>query len=56
MRAVYERYRKAGRRAKKVILDEFGENTGYNRKYAIRLLSGPPPEKRPPRRERLSCS
>jgi hypothetical protein len=43
---------KAGRKAKKVILDEFCENTGYNRKYAIRLLSGSPPEKRPPRRER----
>jgi hypothetical protein len=37
---------KEGRKAKKVILDEFCENTGYDRKYAIRLLSGQPPEKR----------
>jgi transposase InsO family protein len=52
LRAIYERYRKAGRKAKKVILDEFCQNTGYHRKYAIRLLSGPPPEKRQRQRER----
>ncbi len=46
LRAIYERYRRAGRKTKKMILDEFCENTGYHRKYAIRLLSGPPPEKR----------
>ncbi len=33
-RAVYERYRKAGREAKQVMLNEFCLNTGYNRKYA----------------------
>jgi len=57
LRAMYERYRKAGRKVKKVILDEFCENTQYHRKYAIRLLSGPPPEKRrrrPVRRRGLS--
>jgi len=57
LRAIYERYRKAGRKVKKVILDEFCENTKYHRKYAIRLLSGPPPEKRrrrPVRRRGLS--
>jgi len=42
LRAIYGRYQKASRKAKKVILDEFCENTGYHRKYAIRLLSGPP--------------
>jgi hypothetical protein len=42
-RAVYERYRKAGREAKQVTLNEFRLNSGYNRKYAIRLLNGPPP-------------
>ena len=42
-RAIYERYRKAERRLKQVILDEFCRNTGYNRNYAIRLLNGPPP-------------
>jgi len=41
-RAIYERYRKAGRRTKHMILDEFCQNTRYHRKYAIRLLSGPP--------------
>ncbi len=52
LRAIYERYRKAGRKAKKVILNEFCANTGYHRKYAIRLLNGPRPEKRRSRRER----
>ena len=47
LRAIYERYQKAERKSKKVILNEFCANTGYNRKYAIRLLSGPAPEKRP---------
>ena len=50
LRAIYERYRRAGRKAKKVILDEFCSNTGCHRKYAIRLLNGPPPEKRRRRR------
>lgn len=42
-RAVYGRYRQADRKAKRVILNEFCANTRYNRKYAIRLLNGPPP-------------
>ncbi len=50
LRAIYERYRKAGRRSKQVILNEFCLNTGYNRKYAICLLNGPPPGKQPTRR------
>lgn len=45
LQAIYERYRKAGRKGKQVILDEFCANTGYHRKYAIRLLNGPRPEK-----------
>jgi hypothetical protein len=52
LRAIYDRYRKAGRKAKKVILSEFCANTGYHRKYAIRLLNGPRPEKRRTERER----
>jgi len=52
LRAIYERYGKAGRKAKKVILNEFCANTGYHRKYAIRLLNGARPEKRRARRER----
>jgi hypothetical protein len=34
------------------MLDEFCSNTGYNRKYAIRLMNGPEPEKSPPARRR----
>ena len=52
LRAIYERYRSAGRKGKHVILSEFCANTGYHRKYAIRLLNGPRPEKRRARRER----
>jgi ribosomal protein L37E len=44
-RAIYERYRKAGREAKQAMLNEFCTNTGYHRKYAIRLLNGAPPGK-----------
>ena len=50
LRAIYSRYRAAGRKAKKVILNEFCANTDYNWKYAIRLLNGPRPEKHPPPR------
>ena len=42
-KAIYERYRKARRKLKHRILDEFCLNTGYHRKYAIRLLNGPRP-------------
>ncbi len=52
LRAIYERYRAAGRKAKQLILTEFCANTGYHRKYAIRLLNGPRPEKRRVRRKR----
>jgi hypothetical protein len=31
LRAIYERYRKAGRRSKQVILNEFCLNAGYHR-------------------------
>jgi hypothetical protein len=46
LRAIYERYRQAGRKVQKAILNEFCANTGYHRKYAIRLLNGPLPGKR----------
>jgi len=42
---MYERYHRAERKARAVLLDEFCVTTGYNRKYAIRLLNGPRPEK-----------
>jgi hypothetical protein len=35
------RYRKAGKARKSAILDEFGQNTGYNRRYALTLLRHP---------------
>jgi hypothetical protein len=47
-RAIYERYHQASRKLKHAIWNEFCLNTGYHRKYAIRLLNGPPPGKQPP--------
>jgi hypothetical protein len=38
---VAPRYREAGHRRRSTILDEFVAATGYARKYAIRLLTGP---------------
>jgi integrase-like protein len=43
-RAIAERYRRAGKREKGRILDEFTAATGYHRKYALGLLLRPPPE------------
>jgi hypothetical protein len=51
-RAIYGRYQQADRQAKRVMLNEFCLTTGYHRKYAIRILNGPPPGKRLARRER----
>jgi len=50
LREIHPRYRKAGRLEKGRMLDEFCKVTGYHRKYAVRVLNGPPPEKRPRRR------
>lgn len=36
---IFDRYRKASRKDKKIILNEFSTVCGYNRKYAIRLLN-----------------
>lgn len=44
-KAIYTRYRKASKDTRKQILDEFCQVCGYNRKYAIRLLNGLPPQK-----------
>src|ERR1035438_532053 len=49
---IHRRYGKAEGKAKSVMLDEFCLNTGYHRKYAIRLLNGPPPGKREEARPR----
>lgn len=51
-RVMYERYHQAERKARGALLDELCLTTGYNRKYAIRLLNGPRPEKERVRRPR----
>jgi hypothetical protein len=52
LQRIYQRYRRAASSKKRHILDEFCANCGYHRKYAIRLLNGPPPEAKPVRRAR----
>lgn len=44
-KAIYLRYRQADKVTRQQILNEFCQVCGYNRKYAIRLLNGLPPEK-----------
>src|ERR1039458_10822316 len=51
-RVIHGFYSKAEGKAKGGMLDEFCLNTGYHRKYAIRLLNGPPPGKREEARPR----
>ena len=52
-RAIYGRYQEGDRRARQAILNEFCLNTGYHRKYAIRLLNRANPGPRAnPRRVR----
>ena len=45
VKVIQDRYRRAARQEKSRVLEEFCRVNGYNRKYAIRLLNGPPPEK-----------
>ncbi len=53
LRAIHARYQRSKPAVKGSILDEFCSVCGYNRKYAIRLLSKPCPGARPgPRRSR----
>jgi hypothetical protein len=40
LRLLRERYRRASKKEKSMILDEFVKTTGYGRKYAIALLNG----------------
>ncbi|MFY9270303.1 MAG: hypothetical protein WAO55_11220 [Candidatus Manganitrophaceae bacterium] len=49
-KAIYQRYHQAEKVLRRQILDEFCQVCRYHRKYAIRLLNGPPPRK--PNRER----
>lgn len=46
LKKIYYRYHKSTKKQKKQILDEFCQNCNYNRKYAIRLLNGLPPQDR----------
>ena len=45
LKAIYSRYKKISKPLRARILDEFCQVCGYNRKYAIRLLNGPVPQK-----------
>jgi hypothetical protein len=45
LKAIYSRYRKASKEIRALILNEFCQVCGYHRKYAIRLLNGPAPQK-----------
>jgi hypothetical protein len=45
LKAIYFRYRKASKALRSRILDEFCQVCRYNRKYAVRLLNGPAPQK-----------
>jgi len=52
VQAIYQRYRRATRPEKRVMLDEFCKVTGYHRKHAIRVLTGPAPGAARPARSR----
>jgi transposase InsO family protein len=45
LKAIYDRYQKVSKGLRGQILDEFCQVCAYNRKYAIRLLNGPAPQK-----------
>jgi len=45
LKAIYFRYKRVSKSLRARILDEFCQVCGYNRKYAIRLLNGPAPQK-----------
>jgi hypothetical protein len=53
LKAIYFRYKKVSKPLRARILDEFCQVCRYNRKYAIRLLNGPAPQKpKAPQRQR----
>jgi hypothetical protein len=55
LRRIHRRYAEADRFGKSRILDEFCEVAGFHRKYALRLLNGPPPGDFPERRRRRAA-
>jgi hypothetical protein len=56
LKAIYQRYHQAERAPRQQILDEFCQVCGYHRKYAIRLLNGPPPQKPRQKQRRRICT
>ena len=56
LRAIFTRYHRSAAEQKGTILDEFCKVCGYNRKYAIRLRNGPPPEARPRPPATFACA
>ena len=56
LRRIHGRYQKADRAGKSRILDEFCQVARYHRKYALRLLNGPPLDQRPRRRRRRAAT
>ena len=56
LRKIYPRYSKASVKVRGQILDEFCANCGYHRKYAIRLLKGPSPDRIPAQRRNRRAS
>ncbi|HDZ00978.1 MAG TPA: transposase, partial [Nitrospirae bacterium] len=39
LQSIYSRYKRANRKEKSIILNEFCQNCGYHRKHAIRALN-----------------
>jgi hypothetical protein len=56
LRRIHGRYQQADRAGKSRILDEFCQVARYHRKYALRLLNGPPPDWQPRRRRRRAAT
>lgn len=52
LKEIFDRYHAASKELKKVILDEFCQVSGYNRKYAIRRLNDAKRQKKSPRRRK----
>lgn len=56
LKAIYQRYHQAERVLRQQTLDEFCPVCGYHRKYAIRLLKGPPLKKPRQKQRRRICT
>ena len=48
LKAIHQRYHQVSKALRRLILNEFCQVCGYNRKYAIRLLNGPAPQQPKP--------